>query len=153
MSTTHTPVRRFILAFTLAATALGLVFAAQAATPGASADVAAQLGRAGYAEIREIEHDDGLWEAEVRRADGRWGEVHVDPVSGEIFDRASSRPLLDAAAVVAALQSQGYTAVEDLDREGATWDAEAHAPDGLSYELRVSGFDGRVLHREIERDD
>jgi len=153
MSTTLTHVRRSILAFALAATAIGLAFAAQAVTPGASADVAAQLARAGYAEIREIEYDDGLWEAEVRRVDGRWGEVHVDPVSGEILDRAADRPLLDAAALIAALQSQGYAAVEDLDREGATWEAEAVGADGQRVELRLSGYDGRLLHSEVEWDD
>ncbi len=153
MSTTLTPVRRSILAFTLAALAIGLAFAAQAVTPGASADVAAQLARAGYSEIREIEYDDGLWEAEVRRANSRWGEVHVDPISGEVFDAQAPRAQLDAAALIAALEAQGYTAINDLDREGATWGAEAMGADGQRVELRASGYDGRVLHSEPEWGD
>lgn len=153
MSASSTSLRRSTLTLAFAASAIGLAFAAHAVNPRSSAEIAAELNRAGYAEVREIEYDDGLWEAEVRRADGRWGEVHVDPVSGEIFDHAGDRPLLDAAALIAALQSQGYTAVEDLDREGATWGAEATGPDGQRVELRVSGYDGRVLHSEAEWDD
>lgn len=152
MSISPSLLRRSTLALAFAASAIGLAVAAHAVNPRSSADVAAELNRAGYAEVREIEYDDGLWEAEVRRADGRWGEVHVDPVSGEIFDPAGNRPLLDATALIAALQSQGYTAIEDLDREGATWGAEAVAPDGQRVELRVSGHDGRVLYSEAEYD-
>jgi hypothetical protein len=153
MSMPSNTLRRSMLMSAIVAGAIGLAFAAHAVTPRSSADVAADLNRAGYAEVREIEYDDGLWEAEVRRADGRWGEVHVDPVSGEVFDAQAGRALLDAAALAAALQSQGYTAIEDLDREGATWSAEAVGPDGQRVELRLSGYDGRVLHSEAEWDD
>ncbi len=153
MSKPSIPLRRSVLMAAIATAAIGLAFAAHAVTPRSSADVAAELNRAGYAEVREIEYDDGLWEAEVRRADGRWGEVHVDPVSGEVFDAQAARAQLDAAALIAALEAQGYTAINDLDREGATWGAEAVGPDGQRVELRVSGYDGRVLHSEAEWDD
>lgn len=146
------PLRRSVLMLS-AAGAVGLAFAAHAVTPRSSADVAAELNRAGFAEVREIEYDDGLWEAEVRRANGRWGEVHVDPISGEVFDAQAARAQLDAAALIAALEAQGYTAINDLDREGATWGAEGVGPDGQRVELRVSGHDGRVLHSEAEWDD
>lgn len=146
------PLRRSVLMLA-AAGAIGLAFAAHAVTPRSSADVAAELKRAGFAEVREIEYDDGLWEAEVRRANGRWGEVHVDPISGEVFDAQAARAQLDAAALIAALQAQGYTAINDLDREGATWGAEAVGADGQRVELRASGYDGRVLHSETEWDD
>ncbi|MBE5314253.1 MAG: PepSY domain-containing protein [Xanthomonadales bacterium] len=146
------PLRRSVLMLS-AAGAIGLAFAAHAVTPRSSADVAAELNRAGFAEVREIEYDDGLWEAEVRRANGRWGEVHVDPISGEVFDAQSARAQLDAAALIAALEAQGYTAINDLDREGATWGAEAVGADGQRVELRASGYDGRVLHSETEWDD
>lgn len=146
------PLRRSVLMLA-AAGAIGLAFAAHAVTPRSSADVAAELNRAGFAEVREIEYDDGLWEAEVRRANGRWGEVHVDPISGEVFDAQAARAQLDAAALIAALQAQGYTAINDLDREGATWGAEAVGADGQRVELRASGYDGRVLHSETEWDD
>ena len=111
------------------------------------------LTSAGYAEVRDVEYDDGLWEAEVRGADGRWGEVHIDPATNEVFDRDANLPLLDAAAISAALTTAGYTAINDLDRDGATWDVEAVDPRGQRVELRVSGRDGRVLSTDVDLDD
>jgi hypothetical protein len=128
-------------------------FAASADDLRAAGDVGAALTAAGYAEVREIEFDDGLWEAEVRRADGRWGEVHVDPASGEILDGQATTPMLDAAGVRAALEAAGYSAIGDLDRDGATWDADATDARGQRVELRISGADGHVLHSDVDWDD
>jgi hypothetical protein len=130
-----------------------LLAAAAGAQSGSGDDIRARLEAAGYTEVREIEFDSGLWEAEVRRADGRRGEVALDPASGEIFDSADGRASLDAAAIAAALESAGYTAITDLDRDGALWDAEAVDAAGQRVELRASGHDGRVLHVEAEHDD
>ncbi len=58
------------------------------------AQVEQTLRKAGYTQIHEIERDDGLWEADVSRADGRFSEVYVDPKTGEIFDEHSGRALL-----------------------------------------------------------
>jgi hypothetical protein len=38
----------------------------------------------GYRAISEVEFEDGKWEVEVHRADGKEVELHVDPVSGQI---------------------------------------------------------------------
>lgn len=112
------------------------------ATP---ADAVALLRAAGYADVREVEFEDGLWEAEVRRADGLWAEVAVDPSTGEVFDARSPKPLLDLPAVLAAIEHAGYRQVHDIERDGALWDADAVASDGSRVELRVSGHDGRIV--------
>src|SRR5690349_18720421 len=117
----------------LLASVAGLVHAA------GSADVVARLQAAGYAEVRDIEFDGGLWEAEVRRADGRWGEVAFDEASGEIFDAKDGRAVLDARAIAEALEAAGYTSISDLDRDGALWEAEALDAQGTRVELRVGG--------------
>lgn len=111
-----------------------------------------RLHAAGYAEVRDIEFGGGLWEAEVRRADGRWGEVAVEADSGEIFDARSDRHVLDLAEAQAALQRQGYTDITDLDRDGALWEAEARDRSGQRVELVLSGYDGRVLDSDVEYD-
>jgi len=117
-------------------------------------DVVAKLQAAGYAEVRDVESDGGLWEAEVRRADGRWGEIAFDAASGEVFDaHAPGRTLMDARAAAEALEAAGYTEISDLDRDGALWEAEARDPQGTRVELRLSGFDGRVLSSDVEYDD
>lgn len=38
----------------------------------------------GYKQITEIAFDDGVWEIEVRQADGTEVELKADPVSGDI---------------------------------------------------------------------
>ena len=121
---------------------LPFLAALAAAGPG---DIASTLQAAGYAEVREIEFDDGLWEAEVRRANGLWGEVAVDPSTGEVFDVQSPRALIALPAVLAALERAGYREIRDIERDGALWDAEALDPTGARVELHVSGYDGRVV--------
>ena len=116
-------------------------------------EVRTRLSAAGFPEVRDLEFDGGLWEAEVRRADGRWGEVAMDPSSGEIFDARSGRAVMDARGIAQALESAGYTEISDLDRDGALWEAEARDKDGQRVELRLSGYDGRVLHSDAEYDD
>lgn len=128
-------------------------FAAPAADMRDVSEVLNTLSAAGYLEVRDVEYDDGLWEAEVRRADGRWGEVHVDPLSGEVLDEHAGPPVMDAAAVVAALAAKGFTAIQDLDRDGAVWDVEATDAQGQRVELRVSGRNGRVISSDVDWDD
>jgi uncharacterized membrane protein YkoI len=138
--------------------ALSLLPAALIATvafaqAGDAPDVTARLQAAGYAEVRDVEFDGGLWEAEVRRADGRWGEVAIDAASGEIFDAKDGKPMLDARGVAEALEAAGYSEITDLDRDGGLWEAEARAQDGTRVELRLAGHDGRVLSSDVEYDD
>lgn len=139
----------------LTATA-GLAFAglafAQATAPDSRVATDA-LQAAGYGEVRELEFDDGLWEVEVRREDGRWGEVAVDPDTGEIFDARAPRQLISLQQVLAAVEAAGYREVHDVDRDGALWDADAIGPDGQPMELRISGYDGRILSARPDHDD
>ena len=139
---------------------LPFLFAALVLSPAAFAaavsgpdDVTATLRVAGYAEVRELEFEDGLWEAEVRRANGLWSDIAVDPATGEVFDPLSARPLIDADAVIVAIGRAGYRQVRDLDREGALWDAEAIDAAGTPVELRVSGYDGRIVSVRPDAED
>ena len=125
-------------------------FAAVAAGPNQITDT---LRAAGYAEVRELEYDDGLWEAEVRRANGLWGEVSIDPANGEVFDAASPRALIELPQVLASLERAGYQQVHDVDRDGALWDADAYDAQGQRVELRISGYDGRIVTVRADNDD
>ena len=109
---------------------------------GSPADVVATLNAAGYAEVREVEFEDGLW-----------GEVAIDPANGEVFDAQSPRPLIELPAVVAAIENAGYRQIHDIDREGALWDADAYDRDGQRVELRISGYDGRIVTVQPDVDD
>lgn len=48
------------------------------------AQVMQRLASAGYTDVREVERDDGFWQAEVRDGSGLRREVRVHPVSGAI---------------------------------------------------------------------
>lgn len=121
-----------------------------AAPVGGPDQVRDLLQQAGYSDIREVEFDHGLWKAEARQGADRRNDIAIDPATGEIFDAKARAVVLDAAAIRAALTQAGYQNVRDLDRDGAIWEADATAPDGSVVELGVSGYDGRVLHREAD---
>ena len=115
--------------------------------------MSATLQAAGYADIRALEFEDGVWEAEVRRANGLWGEVAVDAATGEVFDAMSPRPLVERPAVLAAIEGAGYRQVHELERDGALWEADAFDADGSRVELRLSGHDGRIVSVSPDVDD
>lgn len=124
--------------------------AALVATPAVAADlsaaqVQATLKAAGYTQVHELERDDGLWEADVSRADGSFEEVIIDPANGEIFDPRSGRTLLDAGQILALADKAGFRQVESFERDGATWKLEARNARNQRVEVRMSGHDGRVL--------
>lgn len=110
------------------------------------AEVEQKLRAAGYTQIHEIEKDDGLWEADVSRGDGRFAEVWVDPASGEIFDEHDGRTLLDSQQILARAAAAGLRDIHSLERDGATWSLEARNARNQRVEVRMSGVDGRILH-------
>ncbi|MHC1669035.1 PepSY domain-containing protein, partial [Stenotrophomonas maltophilia] len=121
---------------------LAIAPAAHAASLG-MAQAEQALRKAGYTQIHEIEREDGLWEADVSRADGRFSEVYVDPKTGEIFDEHNGRALLPTEQVLAKAQSQGLREIHSLERDGATWSLEARNARNQKVEVRLSGYDGR----------
>lgn len=133
-----------------AALATALVSAPAVAAELSAADVQAKLRTAGYTQVLELERDDGLWEADVTRADGSFEEVIIDPANGEIFDPRSGRTLLDAGQILALAGKAGFTQVASFERDGATWQLEARNARNQRVEVRMSGHDGRVLSSKRE---
>ncbi|QLF94607.1 PepSY domain-containing protein [Pseudomonas sp. ABC1] len=64
----------------------GAVFAAD--TPGADwitlEEAAAKAKQAGYTQLHALEADDGKWQGEGLKADGRKYEFHIDARSGDV---------------------------------------------------------------------
>lgn len=95
--------RKSTLVLTLGAAALTTTaWVAQAqpttaapATPSAAATAAwLTLGQiydkliaAGYTDVTEIERERSGYEAKARDRDGRWVELHLEPISGNIIDQ------------------------------------------------------------------
>lgn len=133
-----------------AALATALVSTPAVAAELSAADVQAKLRAAGYTQVLELERDDGLWEADVTRADGSFEEVIIDPANGEIFDPRGGRTLLDAGQILALAGKAGFTQIESFERDGATWQLEARNARNQRVEVRMSGHDGRVLSSKRE---
>lgn len=136
-------------------TALALVLSLAAGTAAAQSargpdDITRQLNAAGYTEVRDIEFDDGLWEAEVRGRDGRWHDVAVDAANGELMDDRGGRALLPADQLVAGLGAAGYRDIHDLDLDDAVWEADATTASGQRVELRINAHTGKVLSESID---
>lgn len=130
--------------------------------PGA-AQVMQALRNAGWAVIEELDFDNGLWEAEVRRAAGQPKyEVLVHPVTLAILNRGgtsitgsgTATSALTAQQIVAALRNAGYTRITDLeyDRDDGYWEAEARNARGQKVDLYINATTGAVIRETIDRD-
>jgi uncharacterized membrane protein YkoI len=113
-------------------------------------DAIARIQVAGYAEVRELEYDDGLWEAEVRLPNGMWHDVAVDARTGDVLDDRSGRPILGSQDILSRLAAAGYTEVRDIDLEDAIWEVDARRPDGSRVELRVNAHTGAVISESFD---
>ncbi|MFY2763224.1 PepSY domain-containing protein [Arenimonas sp. MALMAid1274] len=136
-----------ILALSLSLAAAGTA-AAQAVS--SAADVTQRLASAGYTEVRDIEFDDGLWEAEVRHADGRWHDVAVDGSTGDVLDDRGNTPLITAAELMTRLQAAGYTDIRDTDLDDAVWEVDATSKAGQRVELRINAHSGKVISENLD---
>lgn len=130
--------------------ALAVTSAAAADAVDSADTVIDTLTKAGYADIRDVEKDDGLWEAEVRGADGKFYDLHVVPATGEILDARADKRVLGAEEIQSLLEAEGYTAVHDLDLDDAVWEAEAQSAGGTRVDLVINGFDGTVLDSSVD---
>lgn len=138
---------RLLLPIALAACGLAAA-TAHAQTPLAEADVRARLASAGFTDVRDVQLDDGVWEADARRVGTRWVDVRVHPVSGKVY--ADRKGALDAAAVQARLTAAGYTRIKDVEFDDGIWHADATSRAGTRVDLAVDPDDGSVI---VERAD
>ena len=133
------------LATTLAlAAALGMsgvVLAQQAMT---EARVRETLIHQGYTKIDDVKFDDGLWHAKARSADGSHVKLRIDAKTGKVYpDKEVSH--LSEDDIRAALATQGYTHVHDVDFDDGVWKAKAHDKNDHRVDLTVDPSSGRVI--------
>ncbi|KAF1686886.1 peptidase M4 [Pseudoxanthomonas broegbernensis] len=65
--------------------ASGKVFAEGMVSRLSAEDVKARLTAAGYSKVHDVDYDDGIWEAEAERPDGKDVKIRVDPTDGRIL--------------------------------------------------------------------
>ena len=139
---------QLLLAIPLAATSL----ASTAASPVAGTPVRtpmqleAHLHAAGYRNVFDIDLDDGLWEAKVRKDAALWREVAVDPQTGRIYDGAGTRSVDALNTVSDVVADSGYTMMELAEPDGPLWDIDAMGRAGTLRE--PAGRCSLAFHRE-----
>ena len=116
------------------------------------AQVEAHLLASGYRNVFDIDLDDGLWEAKVRKPGGLWREVAIDPATGRIYEGAASRSVETLNAVTDVVIAHDYTMLElaDLERDepgGALWQVQAIDAQGRCHALRVDPISKSIVKR------
>jgi hypothetical protein len=125
-----------------------LPFAATATQPiRTPAQLEAHLHAAGYRNLFDVDLDDGLWEAKVRKPGGLWREVAVDPASGRIFDGAGARSVEALNVVSKVVADNGYTMLELAQPDGPLWEVEASDANGQCVGLRVDAVSQAIVKR------
>ncbi|WP_394682384.1 PepSY domain-containing protein [uncultured Comamonas sp.] len=127
--------------------------------PGAS-QVAAKLQAMGYGQIKEVEFDDGFWEAKVRGANGIKQKLVLHPVSLEVLSQpgqpapnpgaGAGSAMLSAAQIHQLLTQAGYTHIRDLELDDGIWEADAINAQGFRVELKIHPETGVVLREKLD---
>ena len=126
------------------ALALGVSGTAMAQQALTEHQIENSLEQQGYTKVHDLTFRDGVWKAKARSADGQRVKVRVDPRSGQAFpDERVSR--LSERDVRAALSTEGYTHVHDVDFSDGLWTARADNTAGASVRLQVDPETGRVI--------
>jgi Peptidase propeptide and YPEB domain len=119
----------------------GAVLAQQAMT---EAQVRETLIHQGYTDIDDLKFDGGVWRAKADSADGSDVSLRIDPKTGKVYpDKEVSR--LSEDDVRAALATQGYTNVHDVDFDDGVWRAKADDKNDHRVKLTVDPTSGRVI--------
>ena len=125
--------------------------------PGA-AQVVAQLQAQGFAQLHDLEFDDGFWEAEVRDANNRKTELIIHPVTLQVLHQSgnassnngTAAPVLSATQITQLLQQAGYTRIHDLELDDGVWEADATNAKGFRVELKIHPETGAVLREKLD---
>ncbi|HEY9132913.1 MAG TPA: PepSY domain-containing protein [Dyella sp.] len=129
------------LTFALALGVAGIAVAQDALT---ERQVRIQLEQQGYTKVHDVKFRDGMWRAYARSGDGTKVTVRVDPKTGQAFpDEQVSR--LSERDVRAALSTEGYTHVHDVDYRDGMWRAKAENSAGKDVRLQIDAETGRVV--------
>lgn len=134
----------------IAALAATLVLAAGAATAQQRLNepqVRSALEAQGYTRLDDVKFDDGMWEAEGTRPDGRRVDVRIDASTGEIYPEDGTTTLTDAD-IRASLEAAGYSRIHDVKFDDGLWEAEGYDGNGVEYELYLDPRTAAIVGRE-----
>ena len=124
-----------------------------------AAQVRERLTTAGYSNIRDVEFDDGFWEADATASNGDRVELVLHPLTAAVLQSRLDRDtnddnddvpptganVLSADAIRALLTAPGYTRIEDVEFDDGVWEAEATNSQGVRVDLKIDPVTGNVI--------
>ena len=138
--------------------ATGVVYAIEEGGGAGSlsaAQVIERLTAAGYTNIRDVEFQDGFWEAEATASNGDRVELVLHPLTAAVLqsrldnDHDNTPPVgagvMTADTIRAALTSRGYTRIRDVEFDDGYWEAEATNSAGVRVDLVIDPVTGVVV--------
>lgn len=132
------------LALALGTLTLGVCATAAAQQAMTEPQVQGQLTAQGYTRVHDLKFKEGMWYAEAKSANGRRVDLRIDARTGQVYpDEQVSQ--LSKQDVRAALETQGYTHVHDVDFKGGMWRAKARNSSGNRVKLRIDATSGKVI--------
>ena len=106
--------------------------------------IKADIGNAGYQEVKGLKFKDGVWRAKARGGNDKWVHIKIGPTTGKVFE-ADAPSRLNKNEIKAKLTAQGYQDVDDVDFDDGLWSADAKNPEGKKVDLLVDPDDGSVV--------
>ena len=106
--------------------------------------IKADIGNAGYQEVKGLKFKNGVWQAKARGGNEKWVKIKIGPTTGKVYE-ADAPSRLNKNEVKAKLTAQGYQDVDDVDFDNGLWSAEAKNPEGKKVDLLVDPDDGSVV--------
>ncbi len=118
-----------------------------------SVEVRNRVLAAGYVKVRDIEFDDGFWEAEAVDTYGREIDLILHPITGVILNApqepTGTRPLT-ASEITTRLTAAGYSRIHDLEFDDGYWETDATNAGGERVEIRINPTTGIVVREQLD---
>lgn len=106
--------------------------------------IKADIARAGYKEVKDLEFKDGVWQTKARGGNKQWEELRVAPVTGKVYAEDAPSKLTEDE-VKAKLTAAGYTNIGHVKYDDGLWHADAETRGGKDNDLLVDPDDGSVV--------
>lgn len=106
--------------------------------------IKADIAKAGYKEVKDLEFKDGVWQTKARGGNKNWVELKVGPVSGKVYSEDAPSKL-NEDEIKAKLTAQGYANIGHVKFDDGLWSADAQTRQGKDVDLLVDPDDGSVV--------
>jgi hypothetical protein len=110
------------------------------------AKIVSNLQDQGYNIIKEVEFDDGIYEAKVITAQGQKVKLEINPLSGEIENMPKNTTMaISINDALSKVEKAGYTDIYEIESEHGGYEVKAYeTKNNKKVELYVDGQSGII---------